>query len=181
MLANVDRDLLFVFCLVVLLLGVGTGLFIFIASIVSLIKNGNKAKFIYVIISILCVLIVAVSWIFNMGWLRFFLTFLTIPVTHAMIFMIANNFAASYVNKSVRLKIYVILSYVTYVLGYVLFPDFADYGPTYVFFGLIRNDVIADIAFTLSFFSFAAYIIVFVLQIIDTIIAKRKSRKMLCD
>ena len=174
MLANIDRTFLLYFALTVLVVGVCIVFSVFVASVIFLIKNGNKSKFVYVLISVLCVFIVAASWILNFGWLRFFLTLLMVPVIHAAVFVIINNFSASYVNQSVRLKIYTVLSYVTYVFGYLTFPDGGDYGPMYVFFGLIRNDAVAGLANYASEACFLAHTVLLVLQIGEVIIAKRK-------
>ena len=54
MLANVDGGLLLILCISVFLLGICTALFVLIASIVSSVKSGNKARLIYVLVALVC-------------------------------------------------------------------------------------------------------------------------------
>ncbi|MBR5011193.1 MAG: hypothetical protein IKY12_01405 [Clostridia bacterium] len=163
--------------IIVVLIIASTLLTAFIASVVSLFKNGDKSKFIYVAISVLCVVVMAASWFLNFGWIRFILTLYMIPLIHAAVFVSTSNFSAAHVNQSKRLKIYTILYYVTYVLGYVTLSDAGDDGPMYVFFGLIRNSIIVDLSYYVSFLFFLAHTALFVLQIVEVIIAKRRIAK----
>ena len=170
----------------VMLLGIGilivlaiaaTLISFFVASVVSLFRNGDKSKFIYVAISVLCVIIMVASWFLNFGWIRFILTLYMIPLIHAAVFVSTSNFSAAHVNQSKRLKIYTILYYVTYVLGYVTLSDAGDDGPMYVFFGLIRNSTIINISYYVSFIFSLAHAALFVLQIVEVIIVKRRIAK----
>lgn len=176
MLANVNKTLLLILFLTVssiLLIGLVTGIVIFIKSIISSRRNGNNIKLKYTLIAVLFVIIAVVSWIFNMGWLRFILTFLAVPIIHTIAFMIINNISLPYINKSVKLKRYVVLTYITYLLSYLLLPDGGDVGPMYVFFGLIHNDVVASISYNISSIVFIGNIVLLVLQIIE----RRKIKK----
>lgn len=166
MLANVNRTLLLVFCISILLIGIITGIIILVKSIISS-KKGDSLKLKYTLISILCVIIAIVSWVLNMGWLRFIMTFLAVPIIHTIAFMIINSFTLSYVDKSAKLKRYIILSYITYLLGYILLPDGGDVGTMYVFFGLIHNNIVAGISYFLSSISFIGNIVILILQIIE--------------
>lgn len=76
---------------------------------------------------------------------------------------------------SPKLKIYTLLSYATYIISYLSFSDGGDYGPMYVFFGLLRNNIVAQIAGVLCEISFIAHIIVTVFQLIE--ISKMKQYK----
>lgn len=141
-------------------------------------KDRNNSKLKYNLISILFVIISIVSWVFNMGWLRFIMTFLAVPIIHTIAFIIINSFSLSYIDKSVKLKRYVNLSYITYLLGYLSLPDGGDVGPMYVFFGLIHNDIVANISYIISSISFIGNIVLFILQIVEIIlqIAERKKK-----
>jgi hypothetical protein len=161
-----------------LLIGIITGIVIIINSIISTKKDRNNSKLKYNLISILFVIIAIVSWVFNMGWLRFIMTFLAVPIIHTIAFIIINSFSLSYIDKSVKLKRYVNLSYITYLLGYLSLPDGGDVGPMYVFFGLIHNDIVANISYIISSISFIGNIVLFILQIVEIIlqIAERKKK-----
>lgn len=173
MLANVNKTLLLILLISILLIGLVTVIVIFIKSIISSRRNGNNIKLKYTLIAVLFVIIAIVSWIFNMGWLRFILTFLAVPIIHTIAFMIINNISLSYINKSVKLKRYVVLTYITYLLSYLLLPDGGDVGPMYVFFGLIHNDVVASISYNISSIVFIGNIVLLVLQIVE----RRKIKK----
>ena len=114
--------------------------------------------------SILCVLIAAASWVFNLGWFRTFITMSGIPVVHAILFFFMNSRAAAYFEKSSRMKLYTRLSGLFYLGAYLLFPDGGDYGPMYMFFGLIRSDTICTAAFFLSFACLTAHVVMLVMQ-----------------
>ncbi len=161
-----------------MLIGIITGIVIIINSIISTKKDRNNSKLKYNLISILFVIIAIVSWVFNMGWLRFIMTFLAVPIIHTIAFIIINSFSLSYIDKSVKLKRYVNLSYITYLLGYLSLPDGGDVGPMYVFFGLIHNDIVANISYIISSISFIGNIVLFILQIVEIIlqIAERKKK-----
>lgn len=174
MLVNAVRLLFLVLYASILSGGVITGIVIIVKSVTAS-KNGNSTKLKYNLISILCVMTAIASWVLNPGWLRVVMTIFTIPVIHAIAFMIINSIAASYVDKSVKLKRYIILSYITYLLGYILLPDGGDIGPMYVFFGIIHNNVVAGIAYSLSSIAFLGNIVVLILQIAERKKIKKQS------
>ena len=167
MLANVNRTLLLILFLSILAIGVITGIVILVKSIISSKKNGNHLKLKYNLVAILLVIVATSSWVLNMGWLRFIMTFLAVPIIHTIAFMIINNFSLSYIDKSVKLKRFVILSYITYLAGYLFLPDGGDVGPMYVFFGLIHNDIIASISYNISSIAFVGNIVILFLQIVE--------------
>ena len=177
MIANVNTTVLLVLCISILFIGLITGMVILIQSIISSRRNGNSIKRKYTLIAILCVIIAIVSWILNMGWVRLILTFLAVPIIHTVAFMIINNFSLSYIDKSIKLKRYVVFTYITYLAGYLLLPDGGDVGPMYVLFGLIHNDVVASIAYTISSIAFIGNIVLLILQIIER---KKVSRGRFC-
>ncbi|MBE7038910.1 MAG: hypothetical protein E7404_08430 [Ruminococcaceae bacterium] len=137
-------------------------------------KNNSPNKKKIILLSILAILIAAVSWILNMGWIRFVMTFMLIPFIHAIIFFFTNLFMASYVDKTKNIKILNLLFIMTYLLLYIFLPDAADYGEMYFLFGLIHNDLLSNIAYAISSISFLGHIVLFVLQIIYAVKTKRK-------
>ncbi len=126
-----------------------------------------------VIRSLVLMGIVALSWVFNMGWFRFFLTIVSAPLIHGIVFFLVNMFVAGYMDKSRGVEKLNSLFMITYILFYLLFPDGSDTGEMYFFFGLIHSDALSSIANTLSAWIFTAHIILIVLQLIA--IAKIKA------
>ena len=107
--------------------------------------HSNKTAKKWYVIIILSVVIMILSWIFNMGWLRVVLTWIPLPFIHTVAFLFINIKTANKVSSFQSLKKYIILSCTTYLLSYLLFPDGGDIGGMYFFFGLIRNNLIASI------------------------------------
>ncbi len=64
-------------------------------------KIFNK-KIITIIMSIICILVVASTWLFNLGWLRLFMSVVVIP--HSVIFVFMNLYSAKYFDKSKKLR-----------------------------------------------------------------------------
>ena len=132
------------------------------------LKGLNRPEIIkYYFLMIFCLFIMIPSWIFNIGWYRLLLTFLAFPVVHYVLFAIINGKSMVRLFFSKKLKIYLWISYSTYIISYLSFPDGGDYGPMYVFFGLINNNHVIKVAGVLCAISFIAHIIVSVLQIIE--------------
>ena len=87
MLANVNKTLLLILLISILLIGLVTGIVIFIKSIISSRRNEHNIKLKYTLIAVLFVIIAIVSWILNIGWLRFILTLLAVPIIHTIAFI----------------------------------------------------------------------------------------------
>ncbi len=163
------------------LLAKGTGLLILLAIIggfvygmvclvrllVRLKKLNHPEVIKYYFLMILCILVMIPSWILNIGWYRFILTLLAFPVIHSVLFAIINGKAILKLFLSKKIKIYTLLSFATYIISYISFPDGGDHGPMYVFFGLLHNNTIAKIAGALCVISFIAHIIVLILQLCE--------------
>ena len=133
-----------------LILGVGAaGVVAFIVFVICGIikcrKQSNTAGVRSIVISVLCVLIACCAWIFNMGWLRFIMTILQVPVIYTVIFIISTVRAAPYSQCSERLRRLNVLCCITYDASYILLPDGGDTGELYCIFGLIKNDTVAYI------------------------------------
>lgn len=155
-----------------LFLAVLAGLLIFgIIRLVRLfqkLKGLNRPKIIiYYFLMILCLFVMIPSWIFNIGWYRLILTFLAFPFVHYVLFAIINGKSMLKLFSSKKLKYYIWISFSTYIISYLSFPDGGDYGPMYVFFGLINNNHVINIASVLCATSFIIHVIVSVLQIIE--------------
>ena len=126
-----------------------------------------KAK--YHLLLLISAILVPISWFLNMGWFRFLLTFLTLPYIHFIVFIIINNISISKLFKSEKLKKYILLSCVTYISAYLLFPDVADIGEAYVFFGLIENDTISYESGVFSILFCIWNIAILIMEIIEII------------
>ena len=146
---------------------------VIVKTVISSSKSGNKSRIKYILICVFCVLTATASWILNFGWLRLILTFTAIPLIHTAAFIIINTLALPYADKSKKLTVYGVLSFTTYLSGYLLLPDGGDYGPSYMFFGLIKNDIITQASFYLSDVLLAGNAVLLILQIIERAKAKK--------
>lgn len=137
-----------------------------VKSIIHYKKTGSAVKLKYNIISIVCTILVAVSYVFNIGWLRVFGLWLGIPFIHAMIFIASNSLSADYIEHSPMLRINVVITDITYFLAYALLPDFGDIEGPYAFFGLIHNEALVTVCGVVAQIAFVANIICIVNQFI---------------
>ena len=138
-------------------------------------KVSSRTKI--MILTALCCIIAAASWIMNFGWFRFFMTLFAIPLIHAIIFIVANYFIASYTAQSKLLKWFLLSFCITYLLSYLFLPDAGDIGGSYVFFGLLQNEFAVNISYVITQISFISHIILFILQVIIVISLKRNIKK----
>ena len=96
-----------------------------------------------VIVSLGCIVVALASWGFNLGWLRFVMTLLSVPFIYCSIFFIVNIVAGKYKKDCAILKWCNILYVLTFIAANVLYPDVAGtvkgVGDTYFLFGYIRN------------------------------------------
>ena len=125
-------------------------------------RTGNK----WIILTVLCAVAALISWIFNFGWLRVFLSLFGFPLFYGAFFCFANSMAAARMAEIDAMKKYIPWSCITYLLAYFCFPDGGDVGEMYVFFGLIRDDGIANIAMVASIAAFAANIVLLIREIV---------------
>lgn len=147
-----------------------------VLSVIKVIKTKNKNGLYTVLFSLLFIILAAYSWIANFGWLRVIFTLLCLPFIHSVWFYVTNVCCSKYVNCSKIMKVYVWIYYITYLCTYVFLPDGGDHGPMYVFFGLIRNNVFAEVAYFISMFSFMLNIAAFVVQIVQISDYKKKMK-----
>ena len=153
---NINPIFLIFGILILSLVGVGVILAV-IFGVRSLSKDYKQAnadskktaKKWYAVI-ILCVVVMILSWIFNIGWLRLILTWIPLPLIHTIAFLFVNFKAANKVSTFKSMKKYMILSCASYSLVYLLLPDGGDVGGMYMFFTLIRNEVITSIMMYIS-------------------------------
>ena len=118
------------------------------------------------VITVASVIIALVSWIFNLGWYRVFLTWIPIPFAYTIAFLIINFKVIKRALEFTHLRKYILLSNATYLLSYLLFPDGGDIGGMYVFFGLIKNSIVAGIAMYAALILFVATVVILILECI---------------
>lgn len=174
MLSNINRTLLLylfvsVFVIVILVILGGT-----VITIIKSFRHDDRHKRKIMLTTLSCIVIAGISWIFNMGWVRFIMTFLLIPFIHTIVFFLINLFSSKYIQKSTKSQNIQIAFCATYLLFYVLLPDGGDVGEMYVFFGLIHSNTFSSICYKISSILFLSHIVLLILQIID-ILKRRKS------
>ncbi|MBQ2827151.1 MAG: hypothetical protein IJF13_07990 [Clostridia bacterium] len=163
-----------IFILLAIIGGFVFGIVCLIRLLLKIIKLKQPRIITYYVIMILCILTVAASWILNMGWYRVILTWLAVPFVHPVIFAVINGNVLPNLIYSAKLRVYTLITYITYVLMYAFFPDGGDVGSAYVFFGLINNSTAVHILGVLSTVSLIVYIIFTILQIIENGKVKKK-------
>ena len=126
-------------------------------------KIFNK-KILTIIISIICILIVASTWLFNLGWLRLFMSVVVIP--HSVIFVFMNLYSAKYFDISKKVKMLNALFVFTFVIAYVFMPDSSDIN-SYAFWGLVHDEQVLNIAELISIIGFVGHITIFVIQLLQ--------------
>lgn len=175
MLVNASRNILWIIPAVIFLLfilAIVTAVAIFIINIVKAKRSRDYTKLKYNLLSAVCILLVAVSWFTNIGWVR--VITIIIPPIHALLLFFIINGTASQSRFSTRLVWYIRLSCITYLLANVLLPDGGDIGPMYVFFGLIKNNSVAYLCSAVSELLFAANIVFLVLQLVEARRVKKR-------
>ncbi len=118
-----------------------------------------------ILLSLLSILIVAVSWLMNFGFIRLFCSLMLIPIAHAVIVFAICVVTSNYTNYK-KIRIYNFLFCITYILSNILFPD-ADEISYRMFFGLIENDFMCNLGEVLSIISLITHIVLIVLQVIE--------------
>ena len=161
---NISGNLLFLQFMILPTLSVILSVTVLIMSIIRYKKTGSQVKLKYNIISIICTILVAASYFFNIGWLRVFGLWLGIPFIHAIFFVISNSLSADYIEKSSALRNNVVITNITYFLAYALLLDFGDVGGPYAFFGLIHNEILVTVCSVVAQIAFVANIICIVNQ-----------------
>lgn len=159
------------------LIGIALVVWLIIYGIEKTIKNNLDCNKKTIFLTFPYLLIGVLSWVCNFGWLRFFMTFLLIPVIQGFLLFVLNLFSSIYVNKSKKLKVINLLFNITYLGSNILLPDGADTGEMYLCFGLIHSDFISIIAIYISIIMLIAFLVLIVLQIVGIINIKRRLKK----
>lgn len=139
-----------------------------VIATVKTLKGRTKYTF-FILLSVFSVLIAGVSWVLNMGWLRFFMTFLLVPFIHAFLVYIISLLSVKYYDRVAKLKLLNMIFLASYLFAYMFFPDGGDYGPMYCFFGLIKNDIFVTIAYYVSVAALMLHIVMFILIVVKMV------------
>lgn len=141
-----------------------------IAGIVFIIIKAIKAKSTgsrMVLLSIFPALVIqALSWIFNIGWMRFGLTFSGYPFIHAVLFIIASIIASPCWDKSKKIRVMNVLFFVSYIMTYIFLPDVSDDGTWYFLFFSVRSNWLSLIAGVIASVSATGNFVLFILQLV---------------
>ncbi len=146
-----------------------------VIAMVKAKKSGNRMRVRYDVISIVCVLVAAASWLLNFGWIRVIMTWTAMPFIHAILFFFVNHFAAAYVKKSRALNSFAVLSYVFYMAAYLCLPDYGDAPPAYVFFSQFHSDWVIGVCNTIAAIGFAGSAVCLVLQLIFALKTRKRT------
>jgi uncharacterized membrane protein len=124
-----------------------------------------KKTIVYVSLLVNLILVVT-SYLFNMGWLRFFAILGFVPYT---IVLTIFNFRYAYVSfkTAFSMKTIKVLALTNgfYLLANILMPDGGDVGELYACFGLIKSDVLGSILYNVSLACLIVHILFFTRQI----------------
>ena len=145
-----------------------------IAKLIKLFKKNNLTKNKLLLLSVICIVIATLSLVLNIGWIRFGMIIMLIPIIQPILFLMTNLYASQLFVDSPRLRITNYLFIATYLIFWVLLPDGGDIGPSYCLFNLVRNDAFTDVAWAMSGIVGIAHIVFFVLQIIQFVKIKKK-------
>lgn len=143
------------------------GVVMVVRSLVKVARLKQPKALVYHILRVVCILIMVASWIFNIGWLRLALTFTGLPIIHAILFAYIAGKAISKFELSAKLEKYTVLSYITYVAAYLLFPDGGDYGEMYLLFTQINSNTVAYVAMMLALACFVANVVFLILSAVE--------------
>ncbi len=101
-------------------------------------KASRKANFWCLFISVVCTMVSAANFVFNMGWFRVMMIWVLLPVWYVFLLFVSSKSAAACIEYK-GIKAMYILYHVFFVASGLLFCDFGDEGGAYMFFGLIEN------------------------------------------
>lgn len=118
-----------------------------------------------ILLPLLSILIVAMSWFMNFGFLRLFCSIILIPLAHAVIVFAVCVAASNYSNHKL-IKLYKLLFCLTYILSNVFLPDSGG-SSMRVFFGLIDNYYVCEAGEGISLFAFIAHVVLLVLLMLE--------------
>lgn len=110
-------------------------------------------------------IIAAISWIMNFGFIRLFCTLMLIPFVHAVLVFAVFIGVINYVDCK-KIRLYILLFIITYLISNVFLPDINELG-ILMFFGLVNNEILCNIGGIVSLFALIIHIILIILQIIE--------------
>ncbi len=142
-------------------------------------KSSAKEKVFSVLFSVILIAVLFASWIFNIGWGRVVLTFVLFPFIQALAIFIFNLIAVKYFHYSKTILIFNIIFNVSCLLFHFTFADGGDIGGMYMFFHLITNEKIVEIASVFSGVFFIIHIVFLVLQITFMTTTKKRIKSEL--
>lgn len=154
---------------IALIVGIVFGIRALVRQIKRMKKSGESHFIIHVYFLIACLIVSAASWFFNFGLLRIILMVFLLPLSHMVVFALLIYKSVCFMKRYKRFRVYSILSYITYFAAYLLLPDIGEFGPGYVFFGLIRNDAAYSIAMPISLICFGVNVIIMIIMAVDVI------------
>ena len=128
-----------------------------------------------ILLSLLSILIVAVSYLMNFGFIRLFCLLMLIPFVHAIIVFAISVVASNYSSYR-KIQMYNYMFCTTYIFSNLLSPD-SDELSTRMFFGLIENDFMCNLGEVLSIISLLMHIVLIVLQFIEIRRIDRKTNE----
>lgn len=140
-----------------------------------MIKRGSKNKRKMILFSLVTIVIAGISWVTNMGYMRFFMTLCVIPFVHAIILFTTNVSMVAYIEKYRSVKILNILFWATYLISYFLFPDNRGVGESYLFFGLVKNGGFVNVAHNIAVTVFFIHLALFVAQLVLALVFDARS------
>ena len=152
---------------IALLIGIIVGIIFIVKKVKQTKLNGVKISKKWCLITIFTVVIMFLSWLFNIGWFRIILMWIPIPLLHTIFFMLINFKASAKVLSFKNLEKYMIYSCVTFLLSYLLFPDGGDIGEMYFFFGLIRSNFLSGIVMFIAVPLWIANIVFLILEYLE--------------
>ena len=76
-----------------------------VIATVKTLKGRTKYTF-FILLSVFSILIAGVSWVLNMGWFRFFMTFLLVPFIHAFLVYIISLLSVKFYDRVAKLKMF---------------------------------------------------------------------------
>lgn len=147
------------------LAGIGFGIFFMVRHFIRVMKNGDSTARTWHILTLVSVLFMAASWVLNFGWYRVFLTWIPLPLGHIVAFMLINFKVASKASAHKPLNKLIGMSCLTFLLTYLSFPDGGDVGGAYMFFSLIKNEVVIYISTYVVLIALILNIVILALEI----------------
>lgn len=123
-----------------------------------------------------CILIVAVSWVTNIGWIR--LIFFPVIVAYAIIFFLVNHFYAGSARRDSKMRWVNYAVYLTYLLANILMPDAGDTPDSMrAVFGLVDAELGDGFLWHFAALLFFVHFVLVITQTVYTIMTKHKIKK----